>query len=39
MVNTDADGRRFLQQAFCEKTKNHQGDKPSNSYMPQGRNL
>ena len=36
-IKKDAEGRRFLQQAYCEKTKNHQGDKPSNSYMAQGR--
>ena len=37
IIKTDSDGRRYLQQAFCEKTKNHQADKASNSYKPQGR--
>ena len=37
VIKTDADGRRYMQQSFCEKTKKHQADKPSNSYMAQGR--
>ena len=36
-INIGADGRRYMQQSYCEKTKNHQGDKSNNSYMPQGR--
>ena len=28
---------RFVEQVNCEKTKNHQADKPGNSYKPQGR--
>ena len=37
LIDTDSEGRRFLQMAYCEKTKNHQADKASNSYKPQGR--
>ena len=37
VIKTDSDGRRYMQQAFREKTKNHQGDKLNNSYMAQGR--
>ena len=37
LIDTDSDGRRYLHQSHCEKTKNHQADKASNSYMPQGR--
>ena len=36
-VRSDATGRRYLEHAYCEKTKNHQGDKLVTSYMPQGR--
>ena len=37
VINTGSDGRRFMEMAYCEKTKNHQADKASNSYKPQGR--
>lgn len=36
-IHMGADGRRYMEQTYCEKNKNHQGDKSNNSYMAQGR--
>ena len=36
-VAVDGDGRRFIEPTFCEKTKNHQGNKASKSHMSQAR--
>ena len=36
-VSVDGDGRKYIEHTFCEKTKNHQGAKATDSYMPQGR--
>ena len=36
-VRVDGNGHRFIEPTSCEKTKNHQGGRASESYMAQGR--